>query len=378
MRWFQRVFGFQEEGGFEAVKLNFHVSHDGDGNILLATHGRSFHVGRFDTPTLEELRVKAWTNDQNGTFASTKEKEEFSGMSNKRKLGGGLTFRHTVDDVADLHRQRSGAVFQAASQFNCLEMTSPYITREVGITRYVNDHTQGPVCAMCCPAGTVYRNYFASENLDTLYDVGTVLGNIENTRNNPSSRSIPNYWKMKNGYALASKQGSIRALSRKLEGNDKLQKEAMAQLRVGVHWNTEVCMGTHIGRNMSVNAAEERQMVTQVYCSALPIAYDQTASDGDWELFAKLVLEGSYEATLAVAAILANERKERVPVYLTMLGGGAFGNNPAWIRHAIQRSLELYRSAPLDVFLVHYSRLSPHYSQIKLSGTGVPEAQAEG
>eukprot|EP01045_Picozoa_sp_COSAG04_P042458 COSAG04_NODE_13423_length_606_cov_210.532544_1_plen_48_part_10 len=48
-------------------------------------------------------------------------------------------------------------MFQVASQFNCLEMVSPGDQPEAGITRYALDHTQGPVCAMACPAGTVYR-----------------------------------------------------------------------------------------------------------------------------------------------------------------------------------------------------------------------------
>ena len=39
---------------------------------------------------------------------------------------------------------------------------------------------------------------------------------------------------------------------------------------------------------------------------------------------AQLVLRGAYEATLLVAALLARRRQERVLVFLTALGGGAF------------------------------------------------------
>jgi hypothetical protein len=41
-------------------------------------------------------------------------------------------------------------------------------------------------------------------------------------------------------------------------------------------------------------------------------------------------------------------------VFLTPLGGGAFGNRFAWIRHAIRRVLDILRDRDLDVRLVSY------------------------
>jgi len=352
--WFKTVFGFQEKGGFERVKSNFQVSSsDHNGRDLLLTTStlepkRTFHIGMFDTPTLEDLRVKAdaIVDDSHERCTESEEGNEVTRA---------LTFHNVVGSVEDLHRaiENEGAVFQAASQFNCLEMVGPHITPEDGITNYVYDRTQGPACAMACPAGTVYRNYFATGDgggqLDMLKDVGVVLGN-NCTADNPV------YWEMTNGYALAAGKDSIKALSRKLEENDKLVQDAMAQLRVGIHWNTEV--------DMKKDGVDHSHRVAQVYCSALPIAYDRTASAGEWETFAQLVLDGSYEATLAVAAVLAKERNARARVYLTLLGGGAFGNDPLWIQQAIRRALRLYQEYPLDVYLVHYSSLDTIYEDL--------------
>ena len=39
-------------------------------------------------------------------------------------------------------------------------MVGPGSRPEDGVNIYYKDHTQGPVCAMACPAATVYRNYF--------------------------------------------------------------------------------------------------------------------------------------------------------------------------------------------------------------------------
>lgn len=72
------------------------------------------------------------------------------------------------------------------------------------------------------------------------------------------------------------------------------------------------------------------------------------------QLFACAVLEGTYEATLAVAAILTVNRASRVKVFLTAVGGGAFGNRSMWIVNAIERALFMFSAYPLDVFLVHF------------------------
>merc|ERR1712216_919638 len=120
-------------------------------------------------------------------------------------------------------------------------------------------------------------------------------------------------------------------------------EDVCANLRVGVHWDTEVKGGAH--------------RVCQVFCSALPISFGKGTKKDDWKLFATAVLNGTYEATLAAGAILAGERRERVTVYLTKVGGGAFGNPSQWIIAAIERALKMYASAPIDVKLVNFGKL---------------------
>ena len=125
--------------------------------------------------------------------------------------GGHLGVREVVADVQALHTDvaHAGAMFQVASQFNLLEMTSPSVTPEQGVGIYAHDHTQGPACAIAAGAGTMYRNYFApvhghigqsaSHQIGCLADLGDALGNT-------ASR----LWEMRNGYALASESGVVR------------------------------------------------------------------------------------------------------------------------------------------------------------------------
>eukprot|EP00563_Minutocellus_polymorphus_P020866 CAMPEP_0197728622 /NCGR_PEP_ID=MMETSP1434-20131217/27497_1 /TAXON_ID=265543 /ORGANISM="Minutocellus polymorphus, Strain CCMP3303" /LENGTH=71 /DNA_ID=CAMNT_0043315105 /DNA_START=24 /DNA_END=236 /DNA_ORIENTATION=+ len=68
-----------------------------------------------------------------------------------------------------------------------------------------------------------------------------------------------------------------------------------------------------------------------------------------------LVLEAAYEATLLVA-LLNRQRTGCNKVYLTMLGGGAFGNTENWIYDSMRRALEKYQNFGLDICIVSYSR----------------------
>jgi hypothetical protein len=93
--------------------------------------------------------------------------------------------------------------------------------------------------------------------------------------------------------------------------------------------------------------------VSQAFCSALPVAYSRVAGgQGAWSRFASLVLEAAYEATL-LAAMLQEPRSGKNIVFLTRLGGGAFGNDTEWIHNAIRRSVRL--ASGLDVRIVTFT-----------------------
>jgi hypothetical protein len=59
-------------------------------------------------------------------------------------------------DVRQMHQspENAGALFQVASQFNLLEMTSHDVTPERGVIRYQHDRTQRPACAIAAGAAT--------------------------------------------------------------------------------------------------------------------------------------------------------------------------------------------------------------------------------
>ncbi len=309
--WFEDLCGFTEMSVDDVVSV-FEV----DGEFLISlVNGRRMRVGRFETPSLGELRVLA------------------------QALGGvGVsTVREVVGDVTALHRDpvNAGATFQAASQFNMLEMASEDVTPEKGVSIYATDDTQGPKCAIACGAGTIWRNWFAEveggrgqtadRQINGLAGVSAALGHeIEN----------------RNGYAWPT-QAQLAEVDRQLADLDAGALDTIgAELRVGVMWDTEVTL------------ADAGHTVSQVYGSALPVGY---VHGGPWERFARLVLRASYEATLLTAAINAEATGSRT-VFLTLLGGGVFGNEIEWIVDAIATALARVDGVGLDVVVVSHRR----------------------
>ena len=314
--WFEALTGFEEDNP-DQVRKNISVN-----GLILKSHinGEQFIVGRLETPSLAELRNR---------------------IKNKVTPRGNISVREVVANTQHLHsdKENTNALFQVASQFNLLEMVSPDVTPERGVDGYEYDLTQGPACAISAGAGTIYRNYFAKVNgrtgqstmnqIDCLSDLGAALGNSDN-----------HLWEMRNGYALASENGLIE-ITNKLKQASELDRDALRQsLRIGLHWNTEVTI------------SESRHLVSQAFCSALPVAYSDCSPDL-WAEFAQLVLEASYEATIC-AGILNYFETGNNKIYLTLIGGGAFGNDIEWIINAIERALGLYEHINLDVIIVSY------------------------
>ncbi|MFT6832014.1 MAG: hypothetical protein ACJAZN_002182 [Planctomycetota bacterium] len=324
MDWFESLVGFRE-GTATMVRDRLRM----DGTLLRSSESDLVHdCGVFDAPSLAELRGRA--------------SREIAGGS------GSIRLREIVADVRDLHADpaNAGATFQVASQFNFLEMMAPEVTPDDGVTLYASDATQGPACAVACGAATIYRNYLVPvdgapgqtevRQMDGLAEVGDALG-----QNNEA------LWSMQNGYALLTPHGR-RTLGDRLGGKSPTELDALrGLLRVGVH----------VGAEVTLEQAGPSQRVSQVFGSAMPVAYG-SGTDEEWRAIATLVLEASYEAAL-LQGVLNAEGVEGKPLHLTKLGGGAFGNDPCWIMDAIHRALTLMEprlGRALDVVIVSYGR----------------------
>ena len=282
-------------------------------------NGRSLQFGVLEIPTLGDLRSKSPIDNYKGE----------------------IRLKEIVGDVQHLHCLPSNkhALFQAASQFNLLEMVGPHVSPESGIDNYEHDHTQGPACAIACGVGTIYRNYFVpvghqigqteSNQIDCLALIGEELKNDELC-----------LWEIKNGYTLVNQQGLLTINSQICNLDEQGHDGLKAKLKIGIQWDTEVTL------------ANANQIVSQAYCSALPVAYS-SVDPIYWESFARLILEATYEATLH-AAMINYDRTGCNKVFLTLVGGGAFVNEIDWIIESLNQALQIFRSTPLEIGIISY------------------------
>ena len=170
MDWFERLTGFRE--------LDPEASHA----RAPARRGRAARLAR----------ERQSPRDRPTGAASLRELRR--GVADAGSAPRGSTVRNGVGDVRALHRapEFEGALFRVASQFNLLEMVSPGVSPEDGVTRYMHDPTQGPACAIAAGAATVYRNYFvpvgeacgqtAARQLDALAPLGAALAGASGDR----------------------------------------------------------------------------------------------------------------------------------------------------------------------------------------------------
>lgn len=324
MDWFEKLTGFRESD-YPTTRAGLEVV---NGKLRSRINGKAYGIGKRELVSLADLRRRA-----QGAMSPP--------------LPSTLTILR--GDVRAMHRtpEHAGALFQVASQFNLLEMTGPMVTPEHGVTRYQDDPTQGPACAIAAGAATIYRNYFAEvdgldgqtheRQLDGLALVGTYLCNA-------LGKTQPALWHMRNGYAMCTRDG-LAIISAHLAALDPRHKDDLRAL---------LCIGVHTNVQVTDLPADSIGFVSQAFCSALPVAYAERPNHGaDWAPFATLILEAAYEATLWAAVLNARHTGSRT-VFLTRLGGGAFGNDDKWIHAALRRALQLTKMAGLDIRLVSF------------------------
>ncbi|TWU42217.1 hypothetical protein [Novipirellula artificiosorum] len=320
MTWFDELTGFREASP-DQVRSQLRV----DGDCIVRLDGKRMAFGMLETPTLEELRQR---------------------VDQVRRPTGKLRLSEVVANARDLHANSANAhaMFQVASQFNLLEMASPSVTPERGVGIYERDWTQGPACAISCGAAAIYRNYFAivgnetgqsaNHQIDCAADLGLRLGNREGS-----------LWTMENGYMLPTDWG-LNEITRQLQAADECQLDRYrGSLRIGLQWNAAV----------TLPGAGHR--VSQALCSALPVAYGRQEA-AEWADFARLILEAAYEATFC-AGILNAEHYGCSRLFLTLLGGGAFGNPEQWIVDALERACQKHHDSGLDVVIVSHGSSKP-------------------
>ena len=341
--FFEYTFGFKEST-YDNTKNRLLKYYNLDKFVIPLENGsyKILHIGNFTTPTVKTLREN---------------------VDKLPKVDGDIgivRFARIKSNAKTIHLDPRTAkcVIQAASQFNCLEFINETKTPEHGISCYAQDHTQGPVCAIACAAGTAYRNYlyqFPDDNYSHKFgQTKSKQINCLSTIEFKLFGNNQNYWTVKNGYVDSNDEDIIK-LNKSL--NDFDDDDIIQLLRVGVQADTQI----------TICETPVPKLVTQVYGSAISVSYSNLRDKTLWKRFATSILKGTFEAVLLQGLLNNHKNNGNYPVYITRVGGGAFGNEPEWIEEAILYALNRVKTynRDIDVILVDYDKKSANDVKIK-------------
>lgn len=224
-----------------------------------------------------------------------------------------------VDVGAAILDSEEGAIFQVASQFNCLEMPHPGVSPSAGITNYPADPTQGPRAVLACAPGLLVRNhYYPNTNLLDDMDLSC-----------------------HNGYLLWGEQPE-----------QVLAKLDPHKIKIGVMDDTGM-VGITLKDGRWVLHQQDK-LVTQVFTAAAPVNCYRNGGDLTTQLeIAKTLITAQYQGIIAYAIRNITDVNNIPPLHLTLLGAGAFGVPLHIVVEALSQALRSF-SYPLPVALHCY------------------------
>jgi len=296
---------------------------DADGRATLHVDELALWAGRFETPSIAELRLRA------EGLASQRSAAPRSRLS--VLLGGS-----PATDIGALQATSPKAtLFQAASQFNCLEAPEPTV---VPVEEYFLDPTQGPRASISAYAATMLRHYAAPAEGGGRF-VQTAGGAQIDLLSSALGRRAS-----VDGYFTGRGHGDPEALVDALEAG-------FEALRIGLHDDAEV----RLGHAWDGEVAEPYPRIAQAFTSTVAAGgYGGDVYLGAAFTRACRVLQRAAQLGTLLGAVATGKRR----VVLTLIGGGVFGNPAELIWRAIVEAFdEVAEIAPegLEVYVNGYN-----------------------
>lgn len=347
-QWFHQLFGFEES--IQNVKKYLSVSTNNSGLLeLVSSHNnRRFLPGNLEIANTKSL-LASITNHLNRN-PETKLKHGTFNIIHGLDSDTNLNMMQYVDVMACCsHSQFNGCTVQVASNFNCLEFVNENQKKSDGVTDYALNGTQGPSASLSCASSLVYRNYF--------YENSHFSNSTNHSNRHINDKEINLLIKtpltVKHGKVLIQTRSEVERLkSSQFNWSDK------TNYYVGHHRNCEVCLERDLKRPDHFSMFHnKKQFVNQVFCSAFNFS-ENVIFNSFTTTIAQHIMNSMYESTI-LAAILNHLEHPELPgsnkCFLTLLGGGVFGNPREIIAPAIVRTLELISKSGLDVNIMLYS-----------------------
>ncbi len=240
--------------------------------------------------------------------------------------------------VNDLHRRPLGdnCVLQVASQFDFQESKTK---DDTSVEDYIGDPTQGPQASIEAAAGALHRK--AAKSKGALPHALSDMLVLEIGPPPPTSLmgKYPDLYK--NGYLelwRITDPVHEKALLTHIESN-------IDKLRVLPQWVT--CEPTGSKQLQVFTAAPS-------YQNNNPPPLTHKPTQAGTEICKKLVV-AQYVATAQLAVIRSRETGQPVPLHLTMVGQGAFGNDPSVMKEAMEAVAKVVKGENVQVYVHAFS-----------------------
>jgi len=313
--------------------------------IIHSITGKEYQAGFFTNPTIITLREQAAKLEQvgNGTFNIV------IGLDTKLNS----SHRHTVDiGLLQANPDNIDAVFQVASNFSALEPTGISHYPEGGITGYIYDYTQGPFASISAAPGLFYRMY------GIFYDPTKPPTDWRQTKEHQIELlgGTSKYPRLKEVFPVTN--GYVNYLYNPESLNLLFTEKDYEEIRIGYHRDIQVLYGFTNG-DKQYDIKDKQQVINQVFTAAIDFGSLNASSQNNPIVIkrAQALLDAAYEGTFLAAA--TNKKKK---VFLTLIGGGVFGNDISWIANAMVKNKNFIKDYGLDVTLIVYD-----YSKVKHS-----------
>ena len=291
-------------------------------------NGETFQAGAYELYSLGKLRqaTKSLKSNKRGTFS----------------VIDGLAKEFVDIGCLQSKPENRDAVFQVASNFNGLETTEA--KADVGkqfLERYIEDKTQGPAASISAAPGLILRNYYYNWNPQT--------SPFTWRQTTKSSLNL-----LEDISDLTMTRGGYVKFDKVVKKKKYPKEEDLEKMKILYHHSIQVTHGCMFSDKIHYKINDPDQIVNQVLVAAADwrtnknYINDQAALD-----WAYTLIQLAFEGTLRIAAL-----KKKKKVFLTLVGGGAFGNPVEWIIDVLTTLADFIQDSGLEVILIGYTKFN--------------------
>jgi hypothetical protein len=341
--FFADLLGVDEDTFQQPENLKKNILKQQDGTFIVKSMHPNpvwYKAGAFKAWSIQEVRDEMVKREKDGSLKKSNKPGTFNILGPKVGVG---------------ELQTSGKnkhpVVMVASNFNAVVDIGASMLE---VTHYPNDPTQEQRATMAGLPGILLRYFYGCYSAtepdpkkwrqlpdSNFFDSGT-LKNIE------QSQQIH----LLTGPGIQVKDGYVKFVPTKALA-DAFDAETIAN-QIGYHRDIQVLLsGTDKSGAYGI-LKDPTKLVDHVMVAALPLSemFGAYHNDPSLQRITQKVLNNAYEGTIRAAILHGRKR-----IFLTWLGGGAFGNPKDMIAKAIAQDVikQLVADYGLEVFLVDWS-----------------------